>query len=158
MYFYTMYTREEASRIKEEFWTAFGRYMSPVLSAEGLKINWVNYHTKIKDLFFRMDATPKSAVIYISIEHRDPDIRQLYFEQFQEFRNILHATLGEEWEWQLHTPVDDGKNISRIYKDLPGASILNKDHWPELISFFKPRIIALDSFWENAKYSFESLK
>ena len=153
-----MFTREEASRMREEFWTTFGRYMSPILSAEGVKINWVNYHTRLKDVHFRMDAGQKSAAIYISIEHRDPGIQELYFDQFQEFKTLLHAALEETWDWQLHVPAGDGKIISRIYKEHPGISVFNKDHWADLITFFKPRIIALDSFWENAKYSFEALK
>jgi hypothetical protein len=153
-----MFTREEASRIREEFWTAFGRYMSPVPSAEGTKINWVNYHTKLKDVYFRMEAGQKSAAISISIEHRDRDIQELYFEQFLEFKSLLHAILEETWAWQLHIPVADGKVISRIHKEIAGVSVFNKDHWPDLISFFKPRIIALDSFWQDAKYSFEGLK
>jgi hypothetical protein len=153
-----MYTRDEASRIKEEFWTAFGKYMSPVPSAEGTKINWVNYHTKVKDVHFRMDADKKSAAIYISMEHRDPVIQELFFEQFLEFKNLLHNTIGEEWIWQLHVPIAGEKLISRIYKDISDVSVFNKSQWPELISFFKPRIIALDSFWENARYSFENLK
>jgi hypothetical protein len=152
-----MFTREEASRIREEFWTAFGRYMSPVLSAEGLKINWVNYHTRLKDVYFRMDAGQKSAAIFISIEHRDPGIQELYFQQFLELKTVLRAVLQEEWEWQLHVQ-DNGKVVSRIYKSILGVSVFNKEHWPDLISFFKPRIIALDSFWEDAKYSFERLK
>jgi hypothetical protein len=152
-----MFSREEASHIKEEFWTAFGRYMRPILSAEGMKVNWVNYHTGMKDVYFRMDAGKKSADISISIEHRDPEIQELYFEQFNELKNILHSTLEEEWEWQRHVSVD-GKLITRIHKEISDVSIFNKDHWPVLISFFKPRIIALDNFWENAKYSFERLK
>jgi hypothetical protein len=105
-----------------------------------------------------MDAGKKSAVISISIEHLDPDIQELYFEQLREFRKILHGMLQEEWEWQLRVRGDDGKVISRIYKEISNVSVFNKDDWPELISFFKPRIIALDSFWEDARYSFEGLK
>jgi hypothetical protein len=153
-----MFTREEASHIREEFWTTFGRYMAPVLSAEGMKINWVNYHTRIKDVYFRMDAGSKSASIFISLEQRDPGIRELYFQQFLELKNMLHDVVGEAWEWQPQATVGEGKVISRIYKELNGASILNKDHWPDLISFLKPRIIALDSFWADARYSFESLR
>ena len=152
-----MFTRTEASRLKQEFWTTFGKYMRPVPSAEGIEINWVNYHTKIKDVYFRMDAGARSAAIYISLEHADPGVQELYFEQFLQFKKILHATMEELWDWQLHVPMD-GKVVSRIRKELPGVSVMNKDHWPELISFFKPRIIALDSFWENAKYSFEGLR
>lgn len=153
-----MFTREEASRIREEFWTAFGRYMSPVLSAEGMKINWVNYHTRLKDVYFRMDAGQKSSAISISMEHRDPEIQEIYFERFLEFKTLLHSILQEEWEWQLNVRVEDDKIVSRIYKELKGVSVFNKDHWPELISFFKPRIIVLDSFWEDAKYGFDDLK
>jgi hypothetical protein len=156
--FCAMFKREEASRIREEFWTAFGRYMSPVLSAEGLRINWINYHTGIKDVFFRMNASRKSAAIFISLEHRDPEIQELYFDQFLELKELLHAALGEEWLWQLRIAAEEGKVVSRIYKEITDVSVFNKDHWPELISFFKPRIMALDAFWENAKYSFDSLR
>ena len=152
-----MFSREEASRIREEFWTAFGRYMSPVPSAEGLKINWVNYHTRIKDIYFRMDAGQKSAIISISIEHRDPGIQQLYFDQFRDLKAYMETFLEEEWEWELHATIGNGKLISRIYKELPGVSVFNKEQWPELISFFKPRIIALDHFWQDARYSFDGL-
>jgi len=153
-----MFKRDEASLLREEFWTAFGKYMAPVPSAEGMKVNWINYRTTIKDVYFRMDANQKGATISITLEHKDAGIRELYFEQFEEFKTLLHTTLEEEWEWQLHTPVNESRIISRIFKEITGVSVFNKDQWPELISFFKPRIIALDRFWEDAKYSFEALK
>ena len=151
-----MLRHAEASRIKHEFWTTFGRYMAPVPSAEGDHINWVNYHTGIKNIYFRMDAGPKSAMIGISIEHNDPVIRELYFEQFDALRLLLHAELAEEWEWQRES-FSDERLASRIYTSVSGLSVYNKESWPELISFFKPRIIALDAFWATAKFGFESL-
>jgi hypothetical protein len=153
-----MFSRDESSRIRQEFWTIFGRYMRPIPSAEGVKINWVNYHTGIKDVYFRMEAGPKSAMISISIEHNDPGVRKLYFEQFREFESILHTTLEETWEWELHVSAGVGRKVSRIRKELPDASVFNRNDWPELISFFKPRIIKLDSFWSDAKYTFEAFR
>jgi hypothetical protein len=152
-----MFTREEASRIREEFWTTFGKYMSPVPSSEGMKISWVNYHTGIKDVHFRMEANQRSAAIFISLEQRDAGVRELYFEQLLEFKTLLHAWLAEEWEWQGEVVVNR-KVISRVCKEIVNISVFNKEQWPELISFFKPRIMALDSFWENARYTFEKLK
>jgi hypothetical protein len=73
-------------------------------------------------------------------------------------KTLLHETLGEEWDWVLHTTDEEGRTISRIYKELAPTNVFNQDNWPELISFFKPRIIALDEFWNDAKYTFESLK
>jgi hypothetical protein len=152
-----MFTKEEASRIRAEFWTTFGRYMSAIPSSEGKKINWVNFHTGVKDVYFRMEAGPKSASISISLEHQDLDIQEIYFGQLSEFSNLLHDTLGEPWQWELHAQ-HSGRIVSRVSKTLQGISVFDKNNWAELISFFKPRIIALDTFWENAKYSFDSLR
>ena len=152
-----MYTREESSLIRQEFWTVFGKYMSPIRSSEGLRVNWINYKTGTKDVYFRMDTLSESAAISISIEHNDAGIRELYFDQFIELKPMLSDALEEEWNWQADVSVN-GRMISRIVRELPNTSVLNKDQWPELISFFKMRMIALDNFWENAKYSFEALK
>jgi hypothetical protein len=152
-----MFTREEASRMRQSFWTTLGKYMSPIPSAEGQKVNWINYHTRVKDVYFRMEAGAKSASISISIEHRDPGIQELYFEQFLQMKQMLHSILAEEWQWQLHH-ITDEKVVSRIFTEIEGVSIFRKDDWAELISFFKPRMIALDAFWENAKYTFDDLK
>ncbi|MBS1504218.1 MAG: DUF4268 domain-containing protein [Bacteroidetes bacterium] len=153
-----MFSKEEASRIRQEFWTTFGQYISPQSSADGLKVNWINYKTGLKHVYFRMEAANRSATIAIQVAHPDPGIRELFFEQFLELKNILHNTVGEEWEWQPDYQDEDGKRFSRIYKTLDGASIFNKNDWPALISFFKPRIIALDEFWSDAKYAFDALK
>jgi hypothetical protein len=32
---------------------------------------------------------------------------------------------------------------------------MEEGDWPAIISFLKPRIIALDEFWENVKPGFE---
>lgn len=153
-----MYTKEQASQLRQAFWTTFGQYMAPITSAEGMKINWVNYKTGIKHVFFRMQADQKSGSIAIELTHPDRDIQELFFEQFKELRHLLHDSLGEEWEWELHTPDEHGKNISRIFKEIRPVNVFNQDSWPELISFLKPRIILLDEFWNDAKYSFDALK
>ncbi|QCR25065.1 DUF4268 domain-containing protein [Pontibacter sp. SGAir0037] len=153
-----MYTREQASQLRQAFWTAFGQYIAPHPSAEGMKTNWLNYKTGFKNLYFRMVAEKKSASIGIEMTHPDAELQQLFFEQFEQLKALLHETLGEEWEWELHTTDDNGRTISRIYKEIEKVNVFNKDDWPALISFFKPRIIALDEFWSDAKYSFEELK
>lgn len=132
--------------------------MAPVLSAEGEKINWINYKTGEKDIFFKMHADNKKASIGIELHHRDAGVQQLYFEQFVELRQILENSLEEEWTWQLHTHDANGKLASKIFTESGGVSIFKKEDWPSLISFFKPRIIALDEFWSSVKIGFESLR
>lgn len=153
-----MYTREQASQLRQAFWTTFGQYIAPHLSAEGFKTNWVNYKTGLKHVDFRMQAGKKAASIGIEISHPDPEVQEWFFEQFMAIKDLLHEGVGEEWEWALHTHDENGKVISRIYKEISPVSVFNKEDWPSLISFFKPRIIGLDAFWSDAKYSFEGLK
>ncbi|WP_419698458.1 DUF4268 domain-containing protein [Mucilaginibacter sp. NFX135] len=153
-----MYSKDEASQIRQAFWTAFGQYIAPQLSADGLRINWINYKTGIKHLNFKMQTDNRHAYIAIEISHPDAGMQELMFEQFKELKTVLDSSLNEEWEWELHTRDESNKLISRIIKTLPSASIFNRNDWPALISFFKPRIIALDEFWSVAQYSFEVFK
>lgn len=152
-----MYSKEEASRIRQQFWITFGKYMKPVLSAEGLPINWINYKTGIKNLFFRMNAEKREAIISVDIVHPDSDTRERYFEQFLAFKTMFEVLMNEEWEWNAETTNDFGVSISQISKKLTNVSIYNQQDWPQLISFLKPRIIALDQFWNDVKPVFEAL-
>lgn len=153
-----MYSREQASLLKQEFWTIFGQYLAPVLSSEGLKTNWINYKTGLKYVYFKMDADKRKASISIEITHPDIGIQELFYEQFIEYKPMLTHYLKEEWEWELHTRNNQGTVISTIKTECSGVSIFNKSDWPKLISFYKPRIIALDEFWTDVKDGFESLR
>ena len=144
--------------MRQQFWTIFGQYMTPLLSADGEKINWVNYKTGEKGIHFRMEANNKKASIAIELTQPDAGIRELYFEQFVQLRNILEDSLNEEWVWLSQTTDFNGKPISRIYTELQGVSIFKKEDWPAIISFLKPRIMGLDEFWSTVKYGFEALR
>src|SRR5215203_4770579 len=97
-----MYNRAEATQARQAFWTTFGQYMAPQLSAEGEKITWMNYKTGEKHIFFRMQAGTRSSTIGIELTHLDKGMQQLYFEQFEQFKSLLHQHLKETWIWQLH--------------------------------------------------------
>lgn len=150
-----MYSKEEASAIRQGFWKAFGQYMSLQPPADGGKVNWINYKTGIRYLSFGMDAGNKEAVIMIEMNHPDPGIQELMFEQFAALKTLLDGHLGEEWDWLLHTRDASGRVVSRIERRLEGVNIFRQEGWPELVSFFKPRIMALDAFWSEARYGFE---
>ncbi|MDN3686849.1 DUF4268 domain-containing protein [Cyclobacterium jeungdonense] len=152
-----MYTRNEVSKLKQEFWTAFGGYMKPVPSAEGTPVNWKNYKTGIRHIYFRMSAERDRACIGIEIRHPDPGIGELLFEQLISFRKLLEIQLEESWTWRPSNEEETANTGHKVEKCLLGVNVLNKDDWPEIISFLKPRIIALDAFWAQAQYGFEGL-
>lgn len=150
-----MYTRQQASQLRQAFWTAFGKYMSPVPSADGSKTNWINYNTGVKNIYFRMHADANNVTLQIEITHPDLAMQKACFEQFLTVKNMLHNQLGEEWDWQLHSQDEVGKIISTIGTSISGSSIFEQEDWPTIISFFKPRLIVLDDFWYNVRDVFE---
>ena len=86
-----MYSKHEAAQLKREFWTAFGQYMTPIMSAKGEKVSWVNYKTGEKNIAFRLDADNKKARVAIELSHSDPGIQQLYYEQFQQLKKHFRS-------------------------------------------------------------------
>lgn len=152
-----MFSKSESIQLKKEFWTSLGRLLKLQKSHEGLKINWINYNTFVKGIYFKMAANNKSASIAITISHQDETMREIFFEQFLQLKNYLHNILEEEWNWELHTYDDYGLPIAQISITLENKNIFIKDHWPEIFNFFKSRIIKLDEFWTDAKETFIEL-
>ncbi|REG82768.1 uncharacterized protein DUF4268 [Algoriphagus antarcticus] len=130
--------------------------MKPIPNSEGRRINWTNYKTGVRDIYFRMKAENDFASIGIELSHSDEELQELFFDQFGQFRKMLESILGEEWDWKLQQANEFGKPVSRIEKILPDVNVMDSEDWPEIISFLKPRIIAFDEFWENVKPGFES--
>lgn len=134
-----MYTREEVSRQKQAFWTAFGKYMQPVLSAEGQPVSWLNYKTGVSGIHVKMDADRNHAVITILLTHSDPAVQQLHYDQFMQLKSWLYNTLGEDGRTQLLAAKDvHGKQISSISKTLTDVNIHHQSDWAAIISFFNP--------------------
>lgn len=152
-----MYSKHESSLLRQEFWKAFGQYMSPIASSEGEKINWVNYKTGEKHIFIRTKVIDKRAEVAIEIAHPDPLIRQIYYEHFLKLKQIFEETVGEEWQWALHAE-EEGRIVSKIFVYIEGVSIFRKEDWPALISFFKSKMIAVDEFWNLVKHTLAQVR
>jgi hypothetical protein len=150
-----MYSRQETTQLRKQFWTQFGQYMRPIPGADGGRVNWLNYQTGIKHLYFRMDADNQKATIAIELRHTDTQKQQFYYEQFVALKKVLEDITTEKWKWELLTVDEDNKQVTRIGTTLPGVNIFTQADWPAIISFLKPRILALDTFWASVKDNFE---
>jgi hypothetical protein len=150
-----MYSKQQVSLLNQQFWTALGQYLSPIPSAEGEKINWINYKTGEKDIRFLMTADGTTAKISITLSHKDVDLQKKCFDKLLQFKNVLHLLLSEQWHWMELGTDQHGKVISEIHTSIQQVQVLNKNDWPPIISFFKERLVALDKFWCEYKYAFE---
>ncbi|MGB6083565.1 DUF4268 domain-containing protein [Moheibacter sp.] len=153
-----MYSKEEAFQIRKKFWTSFGRYMKLQSSASGEEVNWINYKTGIKELYFKTDVDNKSARIAIEISLKDREMQELMFEQFEEYLPLFESTVGEDWIWFRSFYDENGKEISKIELRLEKVSIFREENWSEIIGFFKENLLKLDEFWDIVKDSFEIFK
>ena len=146
-----MYSRQETSQIRKKFWTHFGQYMRPIPGASGDTMNWLNYKTGKKHIYIRMDAGRHSAAIRLELRHPDPELRLLYFDQLLRYQSLLQEYTGESWQWIAEELNEDGQAISSAGIALPGPNVMKEEDWPQIISFLKPRLIALDQFWDTVK-------
>ena len=151
-----MYTRKQAALIRQKFWTQFGKYMAPVPSAEGKKINWINYNTGIPNIYFRMNAGNEQAYIGIEIMHNPAELAKKYFKQFILLKPALQEYMVENPEFETLHINEFNQPMCRIYSILQPVNIFNESDWPAIISFLKQKITGLDNFWTDHKIIFES--
>lgn len=152
-----MYTKEEKKAIKTEFWTSFGVYMRKYTNQYG-KVHWVNYKTKIKDLYFRLEFTNDKACFAIELQHRDDGIRELFYEQFTELKVVLEENIGQAMIWEEVAFNQVGQPIGKIYLDLENVNIYRKEDWQKVFVFFETRIVGLHEFWLDFKEIFINLQ
>lgn len=153
-----MYSKEEAFQIRKKFWTSFGQYMKLQPSASGEKVNWINYKTGIKDLYFKTDVDNKSARIAIEMTQKDHEMQELMVEQFEEFQSLFESEMGDDWIWYKSFFDESGREISKIELRLENVSVFRENNWQEIINFLKNNLLKLDKFWQDVKYSFDIFK
>lgn len=150
-----MYTKQEMALLRERFWTVFGKYMAPVPSSEGEKINWINYKTGVKHIRFVMQLNDQDALVGILITHSDAATRKNVYSRFMQLKNIFQQTAKGDWIWEENAYDEFDKPVSIIYTELAGKTIKDQQNWPEIISFLKRHMVALDEFWGTVKYGFD---
>ena len=150
-----MYSKQESSLLNQEFWTTLGQYMAPIPSAEGEKINWINYKTGVRHIRFVLSVENKTASVSIELSHKNLDEQETCYGKFLSLKPMLHQVTGMPWQWSKMILDEHGKIASLISVNQPGLFVLNKADWPELISFFNARLVPLDEFWCEHKFVFE---
>mgnify|MGYP003523554026 CR=1 FL=1 len=100
-----MYSKEDALRIKKDFWIAF---------AEAYPRKWMLYDTKIKDVTFKFFIDNKKAQVLLDIEPKDEEKRKIYFEKIESLKTILLEEYLPEAILERNYYLESGKVISRI--------------------------------------------
>lgn len=138
-----MFSREEAAKMRKDFWVSYGK---------SFPRKWLLYNTKIKDFGFKFVADRKKAEVSLDIEAVDKAQRELLFEQLLSLKKILETEYLSEVIFDNNYVLDNGKEISRIYVvHNTKFSIHNKNTWSDCYTFFNQTMSQFELFW----YEFE---
>ena len=153
-----MYSKEYIKSNKILFYTSFGRYMGKNRSIYNKKIKWLNYPTNVKNIYIRLNVNNKIAAVYIDIQHKDEDIRSLFFDQFMELQTVFKSILGEKWNWEKETHNENGIACSRISTKIENVNIFEKNTWQNIFKFFEYNLLNFDEFWNEFNEVFKQLE
>jgi hypothetical protein len=122
-----MFSKEEATKLRKEFWTSFGK---------SFPRKWLLYNTKIKGFSFKFVADKKKAMVCLDIEHPDEIANELLYDQMLSLKVLLETEIPEVI-FNENYELESGKNIRRIYVQLDEKfNIHNKDTWRNCYEFY----------------------
>lgn len=133
-----MFSREESKKIRQEFWTGFGKAVSR---------KWILYDTKIKDFQLKFSFDNETARVSIELTSNDEIMRAYYFEKLLSLKTILTSEFLPDANFEENYVLPEGKTISTVYVELKKVNIHNKKDWPLVMDFFEDRMNLLELFF-----------
>lgn len=133
-----MFSKEESKRIRQEFWTSFGK---------SFPRKWILYNTKIKDFSFKFYFDTKKAIVALDIEDTNLENRIKYYEKVRSLKTILQQEYIPDVIFEDCYILENGKEISRIYTQLNNVCIHNKNTWQETMEFLYQKMVKFEAFW-----------
>lgn len=153
-----MYSKDEEKQLRLDFWGGLNAELELERGSHASKVNWMNFNTKIKPLYFRMEADENGARLCIDIQFLDKGIRELFYEQFTEFKDILNKRFDGNTKWQPEFEHSNGRTISRISMEEDKGSLYDREKWADMYVFLKENFIKLEEFWSEFGDVFLNLK
>ncbi len=144
-----MFSKEEAQKIKREFWITF---------AQEYPRKWLLYNTKIKDVTFKFNADNKKAIVSLDIEPKDEEHRKIYFEKIESLKTILLENYLPDANFEKNFQLENGKIISRIWVEIDNISINNKSTWNSVFDFFAEKMDLFEQFFYEYEEYIRNLK
>jgi hypothetical protein len=137
-----MYSKEEAKKIRQQFWIMFGKRYDR---------KWMLYDTKLKDVVLKFSFEDKRALVSIDITHEDDIFRAYYYEKLLSLKSILLEEVNPDFIFEENYQLESGKIISRIFVMLEGVKIQKQTHWPDVYEFYYENMSKLEAFFIEYK-------
>jgi len=135
-----MFSHEESKKIRQEFWTSFGKEFPH---------KWLLYNTKMKEVQLKFSFTRKFAMVSLDIVDEDEFIRNYYFEKLESLKTVLKESYLPEINYEKDYELPEGKTISRIFVVKEGVNIHRQKDWPVVKEFLGTNMLKLEEFFED---------
>ena len=135
-----MFSREEAKKLREEFWISFGK---------SFPRKWILYNTQIKNLSFKFYFDKKQASVSLNLEHSNIEKQIETWEKLLSLKSILQTDFLPDVIFTDVFVLDNGKEISRVYVSKENVSIHNKNTWQETMVFLNKKMLQFEAFFED---------
>ena len=142
-----MFSKEERKEIHQAFWKRFKTELSTTKNAEGKRINWLNYPTKLKQIYVRLHADNKCARFSIDIQAKDEGIRDLIWDQFIELKKVFEIEMTTEGIWSKEAYNAAGQNIYRISWEIDNVNMYERLDEERIFRFFGEHLMSFDRFY-----------
>ncbi len=135
-----MYSREESKNLRETFWISFGK---------SFPRKWILYRTKVKGLVLRFYFDVRKAVVSLEVDTYDLNRRMVLWETLLALRPILVTEYLPEAQFQDTYCPEPEKEVSRVFVEMHGVSIHNKDSWGATMIFLDRNMVRLEDFFRE---------
>jgi len=153
-----MLNKEEKKERKARFYKELEGRMKKTPAAVGRKINWFTYPLNLKETFFRMEFDANGARICIDLQHKEQDIRQLFWDQWLELKAVLESTFGALLQFEEQRVNEFEIEQSRISIEKENLNFYEIDDLPLALDFFEENLQKWDAFWQDFNNAFDALR
>jgi len=145
-----MYSREQAKLLKQEFWTTFGQWSVRKRKSQD-KGKWLLNHTGVKGYRFKFEAEKKSLAVCLEIIDSDETVRAIKYEKLLILKPLFDETVDHALFWDQHYFLTPDKTVCRVYILKQGLTLNNRQHWPDIFSFFYQNMSLMETLFEEYK-------
>ncbi len=139
-----MYTREEAKKIRKDFWIMFAKRCEIVPELQWRKKKWMLYDTKIGGLDLKFEIDRAEAFVMIEINAKSEDRRIQLYETLEKYRVIIEEGFENGLEWELCYTLPEGEDVSRVFIRKSEVDIHRQNQWPDIYNFFIDNMLLLE--------------
>lgn len=142
-----MYTKEEAKKIRMDFWSQFKSRSARLRQKAGKKGRWMMNDTGMRQVRLKFHFDEHMALVAIEVDTRNMDKRIDLWTKLESLAKRLDEAAPFDLTWDMEYWLSPKKSVSRIYAKLDQVSIYNKEDWKNVNEFFYSRMSVLEDFF-----------